>query len=213
MKNHWAELEDLLAPLAYAIKHYDSDGMEYLFLNEGIMHKASSSKRLMQHVAARRGHCTKSTNAALVLEGVFDRYAKKCTAPGLRQRVSSLMNSGHGAPKPCSYFVFTDAVWQPKCKVARPIVDLLTQLRGFRKTQVGISFIQFGNDELGSKRLRFLDDELGPKYGVPDVIDYEPSNGNILKMMLGPTSDWWDSFNDVVGSRGESTRDPDSDKD
>ncbi|RMZ81572.1 hypothetical protein DV737_g2484, partial [Chaetothyriales sp. CBS 132003] len=66
------------------------------------------------------------------------------------------------------------------------------QLQDAGGHQVGISFIQFGNDFKGTKRLQFLDNGMSHKYGVRDVIDHEPFDGNVLKMLLGPTSQWWD---------------------
>ncbi|KAH8764701.1 hypothetical protein F5882DRAFT_247628, partial [Hyaloscypha sp. PMI_1271] len=59
---------------------------------------------------------------------------------------------------------------------------------------VGIQFIRFGNNFAGQKRLKRLDDNLTvEKAGVKiDIVDTEPSKGNVWKMLLGAINPWFD---------------------
>ena len=73
-------------------------------------------------------------------------------------------------------------------------VDALERLHAMDK-QVGIQFIRFGEDELGMKRLRYLDDQLPKEKERPlarDICDTTPANGNVWKMMLGSIDPYWD---------------------
>jgi hypothetical protein len=62
-----------------------------------------------------------------------------------------------------------------------------------RLEHVGIEFIRFGDDEVGKMRLEFLDNDGLQNYNVPgDIVDTEPSTGNVFKMLLASTDRAWD---------------------
>lgn len=67
------------------------------------------------------------------------------------------------SPKPLSLYILTDGVWEGKSDPRKPIQKLVQTLVGWRmdKAQVGIQFINFGNDPVGLQRLQYLDFELG----------------------------------------------------
>jgi hypothetical protein len=74
-------------------------------------------------------------------------------------------------PKPLNLIVITDGVSHDYEKIeevlsraARSFEDLEMQ-----EFQVGVQFVQVGNDKNGKKRLRLLDDKLPERYGVRDV--------------------------------------------
>jgi hypothetical protein len=79
------------------------------------------------------------------------------------------------------------------CGVQEHIQILVNKLIDSGKLKhVGIQFIRFGNDPAGKERLRRLDDELLGYNIEKDIVDTEPANGNIFKMLQGSTSSIWD---------------------
>ena len=62
---------------------------------------------------------------------------------------------------------------------------------------VGIQFIRFGNDAIGKQRLEYLDNDKLQHYTVPmDIVDTEPSTGNVFKMLLASTDPSWNNDDD-----------------
>jgi hypothetical protein len=61
----------------------------------------------------------------------------------------------------------------------------------FPINQVGIQFIQIGNDPSATEALRELDDDLAGKYNIRDIVDTTPYSGHQLdaqtltKILLG----------------------------
>lgn len=196
MYEHWSTLIKRLGLLACAIKEFDDDGMDYVFMSEGKVHHSKDSQPIVSATQLQRSRCTTKTNASITLNGLFKDYVEryqKSLASGKGSFGKNMLKTWINKPcKPCTFYIFTDAVWQPHCRVSEPVVWMLKQLANAPRRQVGISFIQFGNDELGTRRLKFLDNGLKRKYQVPDVIDYEYQDGNALKMLLGSVNDWWD---------------------
>jgi serine/threonine protein kinase len=198
MLQHWDEVKHIIGLLAYAIKEYDDDGLEFLFTSEGKVYKAKTSQLIVGRVHQHKGKCSSSTNPSVLLSRIFTEYVKRyrnTTSGANKQTFFGRLGSREPELcKPCSFYILTDGVWQPGSRLSTQIVWLLQQLANANapEYQVGISFILFGNDDRGTKRLRYLDNALKRKYQVPDVVDYEPSNGNALKMVLGSINRWWD---------------------
>lgn len=207
MKRHWNAMRDLVGLLAYAIKAHDKNGLDYLFLSEGKFYNKKDSTPIVEHIHRHKVNCTTPNNANLALQGIFRRYIADYQKGESRQghmstmrRLSSRITAREPETcKPITYIILTDAVWYPfpECRVSEPVVRLLRDLGDAASDhQVGISFVQFGNDNHGTRRLQFLDNGLHSRYEVPDVIDYEPHDGNILKMVLGSISPYWDNADD-----------------
>lgn len=217
MKQHWEDVTNLLDLLAYAVKTSDSDGIDYLFMSDGVVHNTRTASQLIKHVRRRIPQFNASTDAAALLEQVLGRYSNtyssQTSSPerGTKSpRFSTLFGSKLKPPRPCTYCVLTDAIWQPRCKVALPIVRLLDRLEGARDDQVGIAFVRFGNDPKGTDRLDYLDHGLKHRHDIPDVVGHEPYDGNVLKMLLGTMMKSLDS---VAHLDPGIFHDPDSDSD
>ncbi len=209
MYRHWEEVQQLLNLLGYAIKEYDNDGMELIFMSDSKSFSDKNITPLVNEVKYRKSQCKTETNAEHCLRGILEEYAEsynkaKTHATPRHHKASSLSklvqwkDSNANTVKPVCYYVLTDAVWQGICAVADPICELLDKIPTASKYQVGISFIQFGSYQKGTKRLRYLDEGLMfRREASRDIIDYEPAeNGNILKMLLGSINPWWDAAND-----------------
>jgi hypothetical protein len=203
MKQHWADVKDLVGLLADAIKKYDPDGVDYVFLSECQFHNEADTKHIIERLQRQHMHCKTPINAPAALQRIFQRYetsfrtGKPASVRKRPLRRLSTLFSGAVTDgcKPCVFIVLTDARWYPPpdCKVSTPVVWFLKALgEAAKNNQVGISFIRFGESSVGLRRLKFLDNGLHETYGVPDVIDFEAHDGNALKMLLGSIVKWWD---------------------
>ena len=126
-----------------------------------------------------------------------------------RLEAAKQASSDAEAPKPVSYIVLTDGAPSelhslPKCSVRAEhvpigddpesvIVACARRLdsQHFPLGQIGIQFVQIGNDSEATTALRELDDELAKTHGVRDMVDTTPYTGGVLtadilaKILLG----------------------------
>lgn len=99
---------------------------------------------------------------------------------------------------PVNIYILTDGVWSQGQECLSTVQDHITRLVNHlwetgRLEHVGIQFIRFGDNEIGRQRLDILDNDQKQYYEVPrDIVDTEPSTGNIFKMLLGSTDGNWD---------------------
>jgi hypothetical protein len=205
MCQHWERVQELLNLLGYAIKEYDPDGMELIFMSDGKSYSNQNITPLVNEVKYRKSQCKTQTNAEHRLRIILQDYAESYTRaetqtlprhPKTNSLTKFLHSRSSQTVKPVCYYIFTDGVWQGINTVADPICKLLEKIPDSDRRQVGISFIQFGNDDKGTKRLRYLDEGLSYTRDIRDIVDYEPCDGDILKMLLGSVNVWWDSAND-----------------
>ena len=200
------EIEQLAKELATFLKPCDDNGMELMFMSNAPGCKSKSIAALVDRVRERRGRYHTITEPRRFLERIFKEYARRWRVAQPKSAIELLVEGFErvrsGKMKPVSYFILTDAVWQEDSKVEQPICELLRDMSGSPEDQVAISFVQFGDDEEGTQRLRFLDEDLvgthGKDFGIDrDVVDHTRWDGDVLKMVLGPM----DSRFDRIGER------------
>jgi hypothetical protein len=158
----------VLYVLAYMLKGCDKDGLDLYFTVGLSKHNSKVASGLSQHI---RGKALRSTSdAGSRLTTILHDYETK-----LRRHESKRFPDIFGKSrrvKPLNVYVLTDAVWQPQCDVAEPIramVETLRELRYPRK-QVGIQFVQFGNDPKCAAKLARLDSGLNlAMYALPHM--------------------------------------------
>lgn len=158
MTQYWNELTKLIEILTYLVKRYDSDGVEmYYTISNGkpiIGSKATTFIKSLGKVKT-----SGLTDIGLLLNKILVKYHSK-----LRQAYRAVPERTSNTQidlKPLSLYVLTDGVWQPECDAKaqiRTLVHGLTDLKISDKRQVGIQFISFGNNELGLKRMKELDE-------------------------------------------------------
>lgn len=179
------------------MKQYDPDEMEFAFLSGGKTQKASTSTELARKVQLHSSSgSTPKINAEVRLAGLFHSYVEMYQ-DALHGRSRRSLFGGRHVCRRINYYVLTDGVWEPHgCNVSRAILNLLQGIDGSKDDQVGISFIQFGSDPVGTARLSALDDGMVEVKGASrDIVDFEPFQGNVLKMLLAPMSDLWNKEN------------------
>jgi len=192
MSNYWSEVKELLQVLAWLIKRKDNDGFDVRFTISSAQDKNfEDSTPALKHVSNITPQGV--SNMTMRLNSIFSKY-----------------NLTH---KPLSLYIFTDGNWQHGSDAIAPIRNMVSLMnkRNFPKERVGIQFIQFGDDPEGTKRLNYLDSQLGQsikaemlstehnvdiRHRVLDIVDTEPFHGDIMKMLLGAVNPWFDDDED-----------------
>ncbi|KAI0278683.1 hypothetical protein BGY98DRAFT_916683 [Russula aff. rugulosa BPL654] len=122
------------------------------------------------------------------LRQILDIYVPRIENPSLRH-------------KPISILVITDGV--PTDDPRSVIVEYARRLdvRNVPLRQLGIQFVQIGDDADAAEALKELDDQLGPDHGVRDMVDTTPFSQAepslradlIIKVVLGAINDSLDN--------------------
>lgn len=111
------------------------------------------------------------------------------------EQAKSEADAGHPGAlqqvKPVNFLIITDGA--PTDDPESVIVTAAQRLDAgrFPINQVGIQFIQIGNDPSATEALRELDDDLAGKYRIRDIVDTTLYTGNALdattltKILLG----------------------------
>ena len=164
MQAHWYEATQLLEVLVKKARGVDGDGMDLRFTTGNIsldgqssahefvksMHKARPMTRLEE-----RAH----TDLRISLGEIGQEYLSK-----LRRRLLNV--------KDVVVIVLTDGIWKGMeypGAVADHIKQFASQveaLQNLKHRPFSVEFIQFGNDEAATRRLRYLDDCLH-ELGIP----------------------------------------------
>ncbi|KIL70355.1 hypothetical protein M378DRAFT_67282 [Amanita muscaria Koide BX008] len=188
----WEEAKAALATLAELAGRYDTNGIDVHFLNHEAVGRnlkdSSDIIRLFQNV--RPNGATPIGNK---LEELLIEYLS--VIEPLHDRPAELKKV-----RPVNFLVITDGY--PTDDPESVIVQIARRLdaKYFPITQVGIQFVQIGNDRSATQYLQELDDGLSNKHKIRDIVDTTPYNGSldgrsILKILLG-------GINRRVDSRG-----------
>ena len=191
MQRHWDDVAHLLRILAWIVKKSDGDGLElYYSMSSDQVHSKKSSV-LVDDLKRREPYGQSDISGAL--GRILSKYQHQLDeSAGSRTRFDPFIRHPF---RPMTVYVFTDAVWRPNCDGARPIVSMIEKLQSLGipndSQQIGIQFISFGNDQTCLDKLAYLEGELKKKYGR-DIVDTEPSYGNVWKMFLGSINGYFD---------------------
>lgn len=185
--SRWNEARDALMGLAkYALKH-DQDGIEVFFLNDvntgGSVKNEEEVRQFFYSVKPGGG-----TPTGLRLEQILTAYITKIEAAKTKSGGADPLQSGI---KPLNLIVITDG--EPSDDPESIIVAAARRLDvgQFSLTQVGIQFIQVGDDKSASKALKELDSNLHEDHNVRDIVDTRPFSGKkltpelLIAMLLG----------------------------
>ncbi|KAI9064812.1 hypothetical protein FKP32DRAFT_1568950 [Trametes sanguinea] len=181
----WEEARDALATLADVAAKYDSDGIDLVFLNStkrGLNLKDSAQVQRIFNSVDPRG----ATPIGEKLEELLLFYMKSLDAANESGGLTAVKKI-----KPVNYIVITDGA--PTDDPASVIAAAAKRLDDgqYPLSQVGIQFVQIGNNRAATEYLRTLDDELQGVYRVRDIVDTTPYLGGrlsadtIIKILLG----------------------------
>ncbi|KAI1320595.1 kinase-like domain-containing protein [Xylariaceae sp. FL0255] len=216
MMEHWAEVKRTAFALASIVQSVDPDGFELGCTNTGSHKIIDRSKEIDQFLDKGRReieHFLRDNQPHRDIGSCRMEYHLNNTLPTLVQKATaerSLLAKVRRVKqiKGINVYVFTNGVWENANEdtgnerggaVQHAIKSIIKTLKeqDRPRTFLSIQFIRFGESEVGSKRLQWLDDDL--KFEIPDewdIVDTTPHNGNVWKMIIGATSAYEDNVQD-----------------
>ena len=158
MDPYWSNARELLGLLCYLVKRADPNGVDLHFTSPAkhccrIKSTTDVLKIFDQNKPRPQGHCDMNFH----LSSIVNEYQRTLANVPVSRSIFGKTRSQE--TRPLSLYVFTDAVWQPRCDVASVIRSLVITLnqKNLLKNKAGIQFIRFGNSLEGRKRLEELD--------------------------------------------------------
>lgn len=159
MGDHWFEATELLDVLVKMAKGLDTDGMDLKFTTGNItLDGENSASKFRSRMNAARPMGSKErarTDLRSSLGSILHDY------------IGRLKNHRWHEVKDVVLLILTDGIWagmENKNEVAELIKKFSNELKALNSDlklrPFGIEFIQFGNDNAATERLRFLDDYL-----------------------------------------------------
>ena len=165
MKPYWWNARELLGLLFYLVKRADPDGVDLHFTSPAKHYKrikktADVLEIFDQHKPRSQSHCDMSFH----LSSIVNEYQRKLTKIHGSRSIFDKIRSQE--TRPLSLYIFTDAIWQPRCDVAPVVKSLVNTInqQNLLKQQAGIQFIRFGDSKEGMKRLQDLDNLMLNSY-------------------------------------------------
>ncbi|KAF7297101.1 hypothetical protein MIND_00943000 [Mycena indigotica] len=194
-KTRWQEAGDALAQLATTAAQYDADGIDIHFLNH--VHMQNSSQHLRTAEAVRRVFNEVSPRGPTPTGDRLDQLLKPYISMLEEAKIDA-----DGTPrnrqtnekiKRVNFIVITDG--QPTDEPSEVIVHAAKRFGAIRNIcpiQVGIQFVQIGDDPNATAALSRLDDDLAQENGIPDIVDTTPytklhpiTADGIIKCLIG----------------------------
>ena len=157
MKDHRNELEEVLELLWAMVAKQDPDGAELYISTDMKALKPRTDARMLEELQSRPAkdapdmrHC---------FGQIIEKYQNRLGKRNIKSKVFHWNTTPARGPRKLSLYVLTDGIWQSKTDLRQVIRTLVEHLIEHKLTnkQVGIQFIQFGNNERGRKRLEELD--------------------------------------------------------
>ena len=188
MQAHWLDVTFLFSDFSYLIKNlHGPEGMSLGFSISLERKKSKATSDFLKALEKRSkvmevaGPSTSNMESRLsAILGEYISSLENEKAPPGRVKHSPFVKKP--APvRPLSLHVYTDGIWQPRCEAENPIREVDRKLEELHlpKTQVAISFVQFGQDESAARRLQRIEKQF-------KIVDVEPfKDGNVWKMLNG----------------------------
>jgi hypothetical protein len=174
------------------LKGSDRDGIDLFFTVSSDRKSEKTSTKLVHHLKGRRP--TGVSDIDTSLDRILNPYLERMLSDMKPRRKWTLTRKSERA-RPLNIYVLTDGVWRPDSDGTRSIKTFVEKLGDLGiqdpAKQIGISFIRFGNNAEGVERLRRLDEDFATETHF-DIVDTEPSTGNVWKIFLGSTNHFFD---------------------
>ncbi|KAJ7274976.1 hypothetical protein C8J57DRAFT_1177829 [Mycena rebaudengoi] len=174
----WTQAGNALQDLAAVAAEYDTDGLEIHFLNSPVVAKQVKSAKEVEDVF-NKVTPTNSTPIGRKLQSLLTSYlADLAKNPNLK-RVNYIIITD-GAP--------TDrAETEPEVVIVKAAKEL--DSTHALLTQVGIQFVQIGDNTAATRFLQSLDNNLRTKHNIRDIVDttFTPAGQplDMIKILTG----------------------------
>ncbi|KAJ6469056.1 hypothetical protein C8R47DRAFT_1055686 [Mycena vitilis] len=193
-KTRWSEASDALEKLAVIAADYDEDGIDIYFLNstiEGLNLTCTKAvKSVFDRVEPGGGTYTGARLDELLRPYLADLEAQEARR---KARIGHDSEITGNKIKPRNIIVITDGAFTDD--PAGPIIECVQRLQAMPNlgmTQLGIQFVQIGDDDEATKALKELDDNLHKAGNIRDIVDTTPYSrlnpvtaDGLIKVLLG----------------------------
>ncbi|KAL8962851.1 MAG: hypothetical protein Q9193_000811 [Seirophora villosa] len=186
MKPHWPMAKALLKVLVHKIAGQHENGLDLTFTlgSQKLENQKCNSKNWEKVMERARPMPETRTNMKRPLGEIFSRFLKQVQQHMKYRSTQSV--------RKLTLIVLTDGIWAGMGNTQASINDIIVSFVQRVEKHIGdlidrpvsIEFIQFGKDQEATYRLRQLDTEMMWQ-GIPDVIDTEPADGDVYRMLLG----------------------------
>lgn len=173
-KTRWKVMQESTFALATKCEEFDPDGITvYTFSTQFKRYDNVTGNKVIQ--IFKENEPTGRTEMAKVLNHAFENYFQR-------------RESGQTKPNGEIILVVTDGQPEEKKSVIKAIIEATQRLNG--EEELGISFIQIGNDLEATIFLQGLDDDLkglGAKFDIVDTItmqEIEEENLTLTEVLL-----------------------------
>ncbi|KAL0261744.1 hypothetical protein SLS55_003174 [Diplodia seriata] len=163
MERYRSEIASIMGLFAWILKNSDEDGIDVYFTGSSDALQNKSYDKIIEHIAAIS--YSGDPDLAQPMKMILARYIQS-------QHANDLGPSQNAVEGVLHDFV-------------RGLKDTSIEKNG----GFGIQFITFGDDSAASARLNYL--KPGPGH-YSDIVDVEPCDGNVWKMLLGSIPDYLD---------------------
>ncbi|OIW32045.1 hypothetical protein CONLIGDRAFT_250701 [Coniochaeta ligniaria NRRL 30616] len=198
---HWPQMQNILSLLMAMMWGQDDDGIDLFFTSSTKPYEKLMEPWQVIDPLKEKDPKLRSTAGPQRPVGPADKDPDDIYK--VLWHILSMIGPGEKYPKKATILILTDGVWpRSNQQVVAEAISLWlrrmsTVVDGAAQAVLydryySIQFVQLGDDPEGTRALEYLDDDLPTKYSVPDVIDVEPANGNVLKMVMGSLDDIWD---------------------
>lgn len=173
MSSHWNDVVTMIDTLGYILKVADDDGMDLHFTintRPGKTKSCKTSTELREAVEKMKPSTMNgvhSSDVGALLSNLLHAYKDT-----IEKEVKSSWRQSVMGKTPCIkkkiIYVLTEGAWQSHSDATAAIRDMVDRLQELRlpRDQIGIQFVQFGHNLLGTRRLTHYDDNLRLKrYG------------------------------------------------
>ncbi|KAL9633797.1 MAG: hypothetical protein Q9204_003254 [Flavoplaca sp. TL-2023a] len=191
MKQHWAWAKALLITLVEKAAGQDENGLDLSFTlgKEKLENKKSISSKWEKRMREAEPMNEARTNMKGPLNEILSEYLEYVKHTWEQKRLNPKKSC-----RKMTLIILTDGIWSGMGKNQNAVIDTIVKFVRDLGSVVGdlvdrpvsIEFVQFGHDPEATYRLRHLDTDLKWK-GIPvsDIIDTEPADGDVNKMLLG----------------------------
>ena len=163
MKQYIPEIKSVLSLLAYMVKKSDKDGLNIFFTQS--LKRVNSQKSSKLLTSIDQAHFQGITDMRGRLQNLCQEHINKFGTLITPSRSFFGRQPPPQPQRPLSFYILTDAKWQPTDVGAFIKTDLVQSMiaKGCPKEHVAIQFIRFGNDQASINKLDELDHGLGLK--------------------------------------------------
>ncbi|WAR63300.1 hypothetical protein PtB15_18B383 [Puccinia triticina] len=178
LQGRWSEAAAAVAGLADTLVRYDNDGIDVYFMNSVEHLRNATSAADVTALFRRVQPVGRSTPTDVRIEELLGIYL---------ERLEVGKASGLPAIKPLNLLVITDGEADDPDTLAYALAGFADRLEcgRFPLNQLGVQFIQIGNDRAATLFLKSLDDELrADSARRRDIVDTTPYQGGVTTQFL-----------------------------